>query len=61
MPKKIKKIVIKDEDIKREERPKLLIATPMYGGMCTGHYMAEAFLQPLRRCALWGSRFILLR
>jgi hypothetical protein len=40
MPKKIKKIVIKDEDIKREERPKLLIATPMYGGMCTGHYMA---------------------
>jgi hypothetical protein len=39
MPKKIKKIVIKDEDIKREERPKLLIATPMYGGMCTGHYM----------------------
>jgi hypothetical protein len=28
MPKKIKKIVIKDEDIKREERPKLLIATP---------------------------------
>jgi len=40
MPKKVKKIVIKDEDIKTEDRPKLLIATPMYGGMCTGHYMA---------------------
>lgn len=40
MPKKVKKIVIKDEDIKTEARPKLLIATPMYGGMCTGHYMA---------------------
>ena len=24
---------------KEEKRPKLFIATPMYGGMCTGHYV----------------------
>jgi hypothetical protein len=26
--------------IKEEKRPSILIATPMYGGMCTGHYLS---------------------
>jgi hypothetical protein len=30
------KIEIKDT----EKRPSLMIATPMYGGMCTGHYVS---------------------
>lgn len=36
MAKEIKKIQIVDE----QQRPSLMIATPMYGGMCTGHYVA---------------------
>lgn len=28
------------EQNKPEDRPSLMIATPMYGGMCTGHYVA---------------------
>lgn len=34
--KEVKKIQVEDPD----EKPSLMIATPMYGGMCTGHYVA---------------------
>ena len=40
MPKKKEKVEIQKITIKEEKRPSILIATPMYGGMCTGHYMA---------------------
>lgn len=29
-----------EEQAKPKPKPKLMIATPMYGGMCTGHYVA---------------------
>jgi hypothetical protein len=29
-----------NEQVEEKKRPSLMIATPMYGGMCTGHYVA---------------------
>lgn len=40
MPKKKEKVEVQKIVIKEEKRPSVLIATPMYGGMCTGHYMS---------------------
>jgi hypothetical protein len=27
------------KEIVEEKRPSIMVATPMYGGMCTGHYL----------------------